>query len=155
MAKNSMVTEKTWAEFRQTGLLLIINQILHIFGWAIVFEFDKTEVTRVYPARVKFRGFEGHAVSDAYENVTSYLAQNINDLSVEAIHGNGRMTQMEKDHWYAAEQAERIGTPDKDFYTPAVEYLEKAEADPKNRLVRLAALLDKKYNEGKMEGQKV
>jgi hypothetical protein len=33
-----MVTKKEWSEFRSTGLVLIVNQILHIFGWALVFE---------------------------------------------------------------------------------------------------------------------
>jgi hypothetical protein len=32
------MTKKEWSEFRSTGLLLFINQILHVFGWAIVFE---------------------------------------------------------------------------------------------------------------------
>ena len=30
-----MTKEKSWQEFRDTGLVVIINQILHIFGWAI------------------------------------------------------------------------------------------------------------------------
>lgn len=64
MKNKQMVTEKTWEDFRSTGLLLIINQFLHIFGWAIVFDYEtydkETEtgiIRRVYPARVKFRGF--------------------------------------------------------------------------------------------------
>ena len=53
-----MITEKTWEEFKSCGLLLFINQILHIFGWAICFEYDETQekIIKVYPARVKFRG---------------------------------------------------------------------------------------------------
>ena len=35
-----MITEKSWEEFKGTGLLLIVNQILHIFGWAIVAEIE-------------------------------------------------------------------------------------------------------------------
>lgn len=35
-----MITEKSWDEFKKNGLLLFINQILHIFGWAICFEYD-------------------------------------------------------------------------------------------------------------------
>lgn len=42
-----MVTKKEWIEFRSTGLLLIINQILHIFGWVIVYEMDSEEVKSV------------------------------------------------------------------------------------------------------------
>lgn len=50
-----MVEEKSWEEFRESGLLWLINTTLHVFGWAIVFEIykigDDTN-TRVYPARV-------------------------------------------------------------------------------------------------------
>ena len=52
-----MVTEKSWEEFRDSGLLWFINTILHAFGWAIVVEMDKGEIIRCYPARVKFRVF--------------------------------------------------------------------------------------------------
>ena len=33
------------------------NQFLHIFGYALVFKYDNNKINRVYPARVKFRGF--------------------------------------------------------------------------------------------------
>lgn len=81
-----MITKKTWAEFQKTGLLLIINQILHIFGWAIVFSIDDKsgDITDVYPARVKFRGFDNHSVSSSYKKATHWLSENINDLKKEA-----------------------------------------------------------------------
>lgn len=76
-----MVKKKSWKEFRSTGLLLIINQILHIFGWAIVFEIDDNEkVTDVYPARVKFRGFDDVSVGEEYEKVTKYMKDNAEEL---------------------------------------------------------------------------
>jgi hypothetical protein len=31
----NMVVEKSWDEFRNSGLLWWINMILHTFGWAI------------------------------------------------------------------------------------------------------------------------
>ena len=40
-----MVKKKTWQEFRKTGLLWFINTILHAFGWAIVVEVEKGEIT--------------------------------------------------------------------------------------------------------------
>lgn len=82
-----MVTEKTWNEFRATGLLLIINQILHIFGWAIVIEYDDDDVNKVigaYPARVKFRGFDGDTASKAYVKLSKYMKDNADELYKEA-----------------------------------------------------------------------
>jgi hypothetical protein len=83
---SNMITKMDWEEFRQTGLLLYINQILHIFGWSIVFEFDDEtkELKNVYPARVKFRGFDNKSVSKSYEKISKYLKNNIDDLYEES-----------------------------------------------------------------------
>jgi len=80
-----MVEEKTWEEFRSTGLLLYINQILHIFGWAVVAEYDEDKnFKRMYPARVKFRGFDSKSVANSYIKISKYLKENINVLEKEA-----------------------------------------------------------------------
>lgn len=80
-----MVTKKSWAEFRATGLLLIINQLLHVFGWAIVLQFDDTgNIEEVYPARVKYRGFDEKSISESYIKVSEYLKENIDTLVQEA-----------------------------------------------------------------------
>jgi hypothetical protein len=79
------MTKKEWSEFRSTGLLLFINQILHVFGWAIVFEMDGETVKSVFPARVKFRGFDGSDVSESYSKITEYLMNNIQELATEAV----------------------------------------------------------------------
>jgi len=77
-----MIEEKSIEEFRNTGLLLIINQILHIFGWAIVIEFnDDNEPIRMYPARCKFRGFSDKSVEKSYKLINDYLKNNINEIS--------------------------------------------------------------------------
>jgi hypothetical protein len=82
---NEMIIRKEWSEFRKTGLLLFINQILHIFGWAIVCDIDdNNQINIVYPARVKFRGFDTVNISESYKNITSYMYKNINDLFEEA-----------------------------------------------------------------------
>lgn len=78
-----MATKKEWSEFRKTGLLLFVNQILHVFGWAIVFEMEGEIVKSVYPARVKYRGFEGSDVGESYAKITDYLKENISELSEE------------------------------------------------------------------------
>jgi len=79
-----MVTKKDWKEFRSTGLALIINQILHIFGWAIVFEIEDDVIKNVYPARVKFRGFGNDSTSDAYQKLSKYMVENAKELNKEA-----------------------------------------------------------------------
>mgnify|MGYP005609755789 CR=1 FL=1 len=79
-----MVDKKEWSEFRSTGLVLIVNQFLHIFGWALVFEIENDEIKNVYPARVKFRGFEGKDVDESYQKVSKYMVENANELNEEA-----------------------------------------------------------------------
>ncbi|MAX80368.1 MAG: hypothetical protein CL843_09350 [Crocinitomicaceae bacterium] len=78
-----MVEKKTWPEFRSTGLVLIINQLLHVFGWSIVFEIENDEVRSVYPARVKFRGFDNKTTSYNYQKVSEYLKEHAKELHNE------------------------------------------------------------------------
>jgi hypothetical protein len=81
-----MVKEKSWKEFRDFGLLWWINTILHMFGWAIVYNFnDNEEIVDVYPARVKFRGFQEKNVTEGYQKVSKYLQENIDDLVKESM----------------------------------------------------------------------
>lgn len=75
-----MVDKKEWSEFRNTGLLLIINQILHIFGWSIVMEIDDDHIKTVYPARVKFRGFAEDNVSKSYKKINEWMKENAHEL---------------------------------------------------------------------------
>lgn len=75
--------EKSWKEFRQTGLFWWINTLLHTFGWALVAEIKDGEVVRVYPARVGFRGFSEKVNTDGYEKVALYLADNAEKLLKE------------------------------------------------------------------------
>lgn len=80
-----MVTKKTWADFRNTGLVVIINQILHVFGWAIVFNVDEADkVVDVFPARVKFRGFSEESTAKAYVKLSQFMEDNAKELNEEA-----------------------------------------------------------------------
>lgn len=79
-----MVTEKTWDEFRNVGFFVFINSFLHIFGWAIVMEIDNEKISRVYPARVKFRGFNEKSTEKAYLQITEYMNKNSSILLDEA-----------------------------------------------------------------------
>ncbi|MEH2960083.1 hypothetical protein [Candidatus Merdisoma sp. JLR.KK006] len=80
----SNVNEKNWNEFRRTGLLWLVNSILHLFGWAIVYEIEDGVVQRVYPARVTCRGFDEKSNTEGYIKVSEYLQENINSLLNEA-----------------------------------------------------------------------
>ena len=80
-----MVTKKSWQDFRETGLFLFINSILHAFGWAIVVEVDESDnVVNCYPARVKFRGFSEADTSEAHKKIGAYLKENASDLAAES-----------------------------------------------------------------------
>ena len=78
-----MINKKEWSEFRSTGLVLFINQILHIFGWALVFEIENDEVKSVYPARVKFRGFDNESTDEAYKRLSQFMLNNAAELNKE------------------------------------------------------------------------
>lgn len=83
--------KKTWNEFRNSGLLWFINRMLHIFGWAIVFQCDLSEdgkevvkITDVYPARVKFRGFQQTLEAEGFVQLTQHMKDNINEIYEES-----------------------------------------------------------------------
>lgn len=71
-------------EFRDAGLLWLINSILHLFGWAIVFDIDDGILNNVYPARVTYRGFDETSNTEGYKKVSEYLKENIEQLNKEA-----------------------------------------------------------------------
>lgn len=80
-----MVEKKTWKEFRESGLLWWINMILHTFGWAIVVEVnDEGNITKAYPARVKFRGFGEEDNTEGYIKVSEYIMNNAEELLNES-----------------------------------------------------------------------
>jgi hypothetical protein len=73
-----------WKEFQDTGLLLFINQILHIFGLCIVIEFDdQGNQIDAYPARTKFRGFSVDRQAIAYSKLARYVVKNAEMLQKE------------------------------------------------------------------------
>ncbi len=79
-----MVIRKEWEEFRKSGLLWFINMMLHVFGWAIVYEYENEKITSVYPARTKYRGFDEKSNTDGYKKVTQYMFENCQKLKEEA-----------------------------------------------------------------------
>lgn len=79
-----MIEKKSWNEFRESGLLWWINMILHTFGWSIVIDMKDGDIINVYPARVKFRGFNEEGNTKGYIKVSNYLNENSEQLLKEA-----------------------------------------------------------------------
>lgn len=79
-----MVNRISWKKFRDSGMLWWINMILHTFGLAIVLDIEDEEVKDVYPARVKYRGFEEKSNEKGYAKVSKYLNDNSDELLKEA-----------------------------------------------------------------------
>ena len=75
-----MISRRTWNEFKKSGLLWFINTILHAFGWSIVLIMHGHKLIEVYPARVKFRGFNEETNTKNYLKLTEWLANNSNEL---------------------------------------------------------------------------
>lgn len=80
-----LVEEKEIQEFMNIGLLWFVNSIIHVFGWAIVVECDDSTKLpiRMFPARVKFRGFDEKNNTDGYIRVSKYMKENASALLSE------------------------------------------------------------------------
>ncbi|MGG2081666.1 hypothetical protein [Lysinibacillus pakistanensis] len=63
-----------------------MNSILHVFGWAIVIEIDENtkDFVKVYPARVKFRGFSEESTTQGHKRLAKYIKENAEILEQEA-----------------------------------------------------------------------
>jgi len=84
--KVKWVTEKSWENFRKTGMLWFVNRVLHVFGWAIALEMDeknKNKVIRAFPARVKYRGFDYKTEDKGFKNISNFMAKNSKRLRKE------------------------------------------------------------------------
>ncbi|KKN27801.1 hypothetical protein LCGC14_0860640 [marine sediment metagenome] len=85
MGRKKLIKKRTWKQFQKAGLLWWVNRGLHLFGWAIVFEFKNDEVVEVYPARTRFRGFTTEDEGEGFEKLSKYLAKNADLLLEEAL----------------------------------------------------------------------
>lgn len=85
LSSEEMLIEKSWGEFRETGLFWIVNTLLQIFGWSLVYDYDHKakEITRVYPARTKYRGFDTDVQDAAHRMIARYMAENAQELKKE------------------------------------------------------------------------
>lgn len=93
---NDMLIEKSWLEFRETGLVWLINSLLHLFGWAITYNFEKDPETgeltliSVVPSRTKFRGFSQETNDANYKRITEYMINNSEELMNDIIKGDNQ-----------------------------------------------------------------
>ena len=79
----SKIEKRTWKEFVDSGLLWWVNRTLHLFGWALAYELDEDKnITFVYPARCKYRGFvdEGKSFRALTEHIKEQLPNMLEDV---------------------------------------------------------------------------
>lgn len=83
---NGMMSERSWKKFVDDGMLLIINQFLHVFGYVLTYQTDRENknIVRMFPARTKFRGFSTESTSIAYKKISTYMKNNADQLNKEA-----------------------------------------------------------------------
>ena len=78
---DTKVKERTWEEFRESGLFWFINTILYMFGWAITLEVDENfNVKNAYPSSRGGKIFDDEANRRGYLRVAKYLSKNINQI---------------------------------------------------------------------------
>jgi hypothetical protein len=76
--------KQSWEAFRETGLVVFVNQFLHIFGWAIAFGMDhEGNIHEVFPMRTRFRGFTHEDQAEAYKKVSVFMKNNAETLLEE------------------------------------------------------------------------
>lgn len=75
----------TWEEFRQAGLLWWINNLLHVFGWAIVLEYNHNSELICYPTRVNYRGFPKSSNTVGYQKVSKFMKDHAEILYKESM----------------------------------------------------------------------
>jgi len=80
--EDNAVKPITWQEFREAGLLWWANRILHVFGFAIVFTMEKDgTISKVYPARCRFRGFSEESESRGFKRLTATMERLLPNLA--------------------------------------------------------------------------
>lgn len=75
-----MYEEVDWQVVADAGLFLIINQFLHLAGYALVREEVDGKIIRVYVAKCKFRGFDEQTTTDGYKRFTQHMAERMPEL---------------------------------------------------------------------------
>lgn len=71
------VKEISGKQFRDCGMLWLVNSLLHLFGMAIIWEPETDELRAVI---TKYRGFNEEANDSGYKKITEYIRDNVNEL---------------------------------------------------------------------------
>jgi len=74
-----MGANKEWNTFLDSGLLMLVNQILHAFGWVICVVTDDAtgKAVSAFPCRTKMRGFTEEATTSGYKKIGKFIAENV------------------------------------------------------------------------------
>ncbi len=81
MGDKKMIEKREWKEFQNAGLLWWVNRTLHLFGWAIVVEQEEDgTITKAYPARCKFRGFEESSEEEGFKRLTNHIEEQLPNM---------------------------------------------------------------------------
>lgn len=70
-------SQMSWDEFRETGLLQWVNQLLHTFGITIEVQVKDGSVIKAYPKRCEYRGFYRKGTEDMYIKITKFIASSV------------------------------------------------------------------------------
>jgi hypothetical protein len=78
---NECMDKRDWLEFRDSGLLWLINTTLHVFGWAIALDINsKHKAIYAYPYKTKYRGFGERTNNKGHAKITTYMKENAENL---------------------------------------------------------------------------
>lgn len=80
-----MIEEKSWTEFRESGMLYVANLILQFFGWSLVYEKDGDEI-RIYPALSGYRGFDTLSNKTGHSRVGKYCREHSAEIFNEKLY---------------------------------------------------------------------
>ncbi len=80
-----MLKKKSWDEFRQTGLFMLVNTILHVFGWTLTVAVDEETgmVTDCFPCRTSYRGFSEEDTTEMYKRIGVYIKEKAEQIESE------------------------------------------------------------------------
>ena len=86
MSDKTVVKEKSWKEFQESGMLWMANTILQVFGWSIAIDQDENgNIISVCPARVEYRGFTHETNTKGYIKTANYMKENAEEILKEAM----------------------------------------------------------------------
>jgi hypothetical protein len=83
LSKDNPIQNIPLNQFIDSGLLVLVNQFLHTFGFALAYDCDqngKPDDNSLRPVRTTFRGFSEEVQTRAYTKITNYMIEHANEL---------------------------------------------------------------------------